>query len=76
VSPVIRQPSRSKTVCLVYLVYLVYLVVRNKSGLCYPLYANSHQYLGASVRAEVDAHGEFPIDRLVIFQLGIEGPLL
>ncbi len=68
-----------ETVYLVYLVYLVCLVclvvrhfIRTFS---YTPSAVSLQLLPILVRAIVDAHREFPIHRLVAFQLGIERPL-
>ena len=61
---------------LVYLVSLVYLVcLVCLVGPYSQRYAIRRRLL-LSARAEVDAHGEFPIYRLIASQLGLEGPFI
>ncbi len=61
-------------VCLVYLVRLVCLVCL--VGPCNQLYTISRQLFAISSRPKMNAHGEFPINWLVAFQLGLEGPFI
>ena len=63
-------------VCVVDLVFLVgsvYLVCLVGPGS--QRYAVGHRIL-LSARAKMNANGQFPIDRLVAFHLGLEGPFI
>ena len=69
-----RQETVTSSFWSIWSVWFVWFVWL--SGFSSDLSAIRLQPLALSSRAEVDANGQFPIDWLIDFQLGIEGPFI